>query len=95
MLQFKTRHCNGILLRGFDISEAGKFVIPETIFKRCLAWAKVTFLFMSTDVKVNVGFINHALGKGQVSLLRQLQLLRWLAWLIWNWFLRTNVFIIW
>ena len=21
--------------------------------------------------------------------------LRWLAWLIWNWFLRTNIFIIW
>ena len=24
-----------------------------------------------------------------------IKFLRWLAWLIWNWFLRTNVFIIW
>ena len=29
------------------------FMIPKTIFKCCFTWAKVTFLFIPSDVTVN------------------------------------------
>ena len=53
--------------------------------------AKVTFLFISGNVTINVGLINYAFfrqlpGKGQLSLLQQLQLLTFLLGL---WF-RTS-----
>ena len=35
-------------------------LIPEAIFKSCFTWAKVTFLFISSDVRVNVGLVNYA-----------------------------------
>ena len=55
------------------------FMILETLFKCGFTWAKVAFLFVFSDVKVNVGLINYAFvwqlfGRGQVSLLQQLRL---------------------
>ena len=35
------------------------FMIPETTFKFCFTWAKATFLFISSNVTANVGFINY------------------------------------
>ena len=56
------------------------FKISETIFKSCFTWVNVTLMFISSDVTVNVALINYAfllttIWKGQVSLLRKLQLL--------------------
>ena len=36
------------------------FMTPKTIFKCCFTRTKVTFLFVSSDVTVNVGLINDA-----------------------------------
>ena len=66
----------------------------ELLFETFLCFSdsnRQLFLYMWKKCLINFSYTQNYLHSFEITLI----ILRWLAWLIWNWFLRTNFFIIW